>query len=143
MKMLSKGVVLKTCYLKLTPHMQGSSAPILAGFKGLGLQCLFSHVKGLRQTLQGKARICITHPVWKASCGSSLKHLPSTGRGGGGWGWGVGLVMEYPTVVAKNGRIWGGGRKSGKDNERGGVTLPSQVGAYCVLPKGWLWGAPH
>lgn len=54
--------------------MQGGSALILAGFKGLGLYCLFSHFKGPETDSAGTskeqgARMCINHPAWEALVG--------------------------------------------------------------------------
>lgn len=54
--------------------MQGGSALILAGFKGLGLYCLFSHFKGPETDSTGTSkeqgeRMCINQPAWEALVG--------------------------------------------------------------------------
>lgn len=43
--------------------------------------------------------------------------------------------MGYPTVLAKNGKIWGEGSCRRIMEVGEGVTLPCQVEACCVLPK--------
>lgn len=94
--------------------------------------------KHCREEQQTGTRNLYHSKVWTASCGSfsntcQVQEEAQEEAPGG-------KVLGWLTVVAKNGRIWGGG-KSGKDNESGGDSaLPT--GACCVLPRGQLWSVP-
>lgn len=119
--------------------MQGRSALIQAGFKGLGLNVCFLSLKGPRQALQERGSKNVHHSP-RRFLRSSIKHLPGAGRGRGGSPGGE------RGCKCRDTQLWWlsvGGVREEKGSQRKiikvGKALPCQVGACCVLPKKWLW----